>query len=92
MRFDGLNNFYFIYSILLFISNPNYILPYISRLHNYIYYPNMIKIIKTLFNPKLIITPSARFSDVWKDRDDAAEKVYITRTESTRCIMAKDRR
>lgn len=43
----------------------------------------MIKIIKTLLNPKLPFTPRYPFSDVWKDRDEAAEKVYITKSEST---------
>ncbi len=37
--------------------------------------------------PKLI----APFSDAWKDRDDAAEKVYITRAESKRFNYQKNK-
>ena len=51
----------------------------------------MIKIIKAVLNPKLAIRPSHAFSDVWKDRDDAAEKVYITRSESKPFMIVKDK-
>lgn len=33
---------------------------------------------------RLVMTPAANFAgDNWKDRDEAAEKVYINRKEST---------
>lgn len=29
------------------------------------------------------------FGDAWKDRDEAAEKVYISRQESTACVIGR---
>ena len=44
-----------------------------------------------LIGRSTLFRPMALSSNNWKDRDEAAEKVYITRKESTSCIYGKEK-